>query len=286
MSMIPNLNLGGDSSDDDMSVDDNAMDESILTTNNNTNSSVKPPVLLFQNDEEDEEVDEPLPVAPSNLAPVSATASEDYIDAWSFVQSNPNDVNSWKIYTAEIRSGNHGSASIADAYKPFFALFPRAYSIYWDYIATCLDTHRYHEAEELFQKSLTKARNPHLWILYTNYLRNAKHRLDVVGRPLDDYNNDRKTIESAFENAIENVGSSLNSYPLWKEYLDFVKSWPETGVYSDMGRKLLTLRKVYQRAVCIPIENLDQLWKEYEALERQTGEHLAEKVGLISFYYC
>lgn len=44
------------------------------------------------------------------------------------------------------------------------------------------------------------------------------------------------------------------------------------------GRKLLALRKLYQRALCVPTDNLEFFWREYEMLERSAGELLAERV--------
>ena len=38
------------------------------------------------------------------------------------------------------------------------------------------------------------------------------------------------------------------------------------------------MRRVYHRAVCVPLEDADTFWKEYETLEKMAGEHLAEKV--------
>jgi hypothetical protein len=72
---------------------------------------------------------------------------------------------------------------------------------------------------------------------------------------------------------------SPSSYPVWKTYLDFIRSWPETGGAGfDPGRKLLALRKIYQRALSIPMDNLEAIWREYEQLEKSTGEVWADRV--------
>ncbi|CAE7535359.1 CSTF77, partial [Symbiodinium microadriaticum] len=68
-----------------------------------------------------------------------------------------------------------------------------------------------------------------------------------------------------------------DSHVLWRRYLDFVQEWPEQGVL-DSGRKLSVLREVYQRAVCIPMEDLERFWQEYEELEMRAGEHLATQL--------
>lgn len=251
--------------------------------NANTNTAGQPSIILFRNeDDEEEEYDEPISSAVAeNFTQLQVTASPEFIDALQTVETNPNDVNAWNVYLAEIKRNNHGNLTLSDAYKPFFQIFPRAYWVYCDYITACLEKNLYSEAEEVFTKIVfKKSRNIQLWIMYTNYLKSIKYP-DRIGKSLDDYINERKLIESAYEQSIDDVGGSFNSYPLWREYIDYVSSWPESGVYSDIGKKRLTLRKVYQKAVNTPIDNLDDLWKEYEAFEKQTGEQLAEKVLLL-----
>ena len=43
----------------------------------------------------------------------------------------------------------------------------------------------------------------------------------------------------------------------------------------DAGIKLKMLRGVYQRVLCLPVDDLDDFWQEYELLETGAGEHLA-----------
>lgn len=136
----------------------------------------------------------------------------------------------------------------------------------------------YQDAEQIFDKILTKCRDISIWILYLQYLRHTKFGKIHIGKSLDEYNNERKLIENSFEQATDHIGISSDSYPLWREYIEYVRSWPDTGIYADNGKKMMTLRKIYQRVVAIPMENLDSLWKEYEYMEKQNGEHLAEKV--------
>lgn len=79
---------------------------------------------------------------------------------------------------------------------------------------------------------------------------------------------------------------SHDSYKLWREYVDYVRSWPETGIYCDLGRKMMSLRKIYQRVVCIPMENLDSLWREYEIMEKQNGIRVKYIDRIDSRYAC
>lgn len=102
--------------------------------------------------------------------------------------------------------------------------------------------------------------------------------LDKVNRQDEkQYNLARQTFENALERAVVNVGMAPDSYPLWRAYIDFVKEFPELNT-ADPARRVQSLRKVYQRAICVPLHDLDTLWREYETLERSAGELLAERV--------
>lgn len=37
-------------------------------------------------------------------------------------------------------------------------------------------------------------------------------------------------------------------------------------------QKMDALRKAYQKAVCIPLNNIEQLWKDYDSFEHQMSK--------------
>ena len=121
-----------------------------------------------------------------------------------------------------------------------------------------------------------KCRSVELWILYLSLQK--KKTIDKAPKVTDpSYSLNRKAYENIFEKAVENVGMSVDSDELWREYLDFARDFPESA-NDDATKKLVRLRKVLQRAICIPMNGLDILWKEYETLEKSAGETWAEKV--------
>ena len=70
---------------------------------------------------------------------------------------------------------------------------------------------------------------------------------------------------------------SINATPLWRSYVDFTrdrKDWPAT----DDVRRQTALRQIYQNALCVPQDGLEKLWKEYETLEKEIDENLADKI--------
>lgn len=70
----------------------------------------------------------------------------------------------------------------------------------------------------------------------------------------------------AYEYALRECGIDRESGEIWGEYIQYlaeIKSknpW-ETQQHAD------NLRKVYHRAVAIPLNNVEALWKAYDAFE-------------------
>ena len=78
----------------------------------------------------------------------------------------------------------------------------------------------------------------------------------------------RRRCETIFEEACNNVGYSIHAYSIWRLYINFIKSWQEVGMI-ESGKKLHTLRSTYQRAICVCMEQSDEIWNEYETFEKQ-----------------
>lgn len=237
--------------------------------------------MIFDSDssEEDEEITtttttHDLPLQPfftsgANNKEDITYESADYIEAKGAIAKNPFDKNSWIIMLSEVeKCGN--KSTILDAFCEATIQFPRTASLWKRYIGFLIHFEEIQQAEDAFRKCLTKCRSVELWISYLDLIRSK-----TVGKyspASDQYTNTKKIYESAFENALENVGSSIDVNVLWRKYIDFVLEWPESG------RKLTVLRDLYQRAICSPMEALDNFWKEYEEWEMQAGKHLAEQL--------
>ena len=228
-------------------------------------------LLKSQEDEDIDEEDAPLPVVTLPVKP-EAIRSKECSEALQAIDSDPWDINSWLLFLHEVEEGHGGGLSVIEAYHRFLERFPRA-AKYWKILAGYhVKAKNYPAAEEVFVKAFaSKCRNVELWLAYIAMIR---AKILNGGR---ESGHDMKPVEVAFEKAVENVGTSLDAWALWRAYVDFIrdrKDWPDSGD----GRRLAAFRKIYQKAVCIPQDNLDTLWREYEVLEKKAGEHLAEKV--------
>jgi cleavage stimulation factor subunit 3 len=126
-----------------------------------------------------------------------------------------------------------------------------------------LETSDFYRAEQIFNRSLLNVPNVDLWSVYLGYVQRRNNlATDTTG-------NARSTISQAYEFVLDKVGQDRKSGTIWRDYLTFIKNGP--GVVGGSSwqdqQKMDLLRKTYQKAVCVPVEYVDQFWKEYEAFE-------------------
>jgi cleavage stimulation factor subunit 3 len=140
-----------------------------------------------------------------------------------------------------------------------------------------LEMNNFPEAELIFNKCLLTTRNVNLWTKYLDYIRRRNDLNDSTGHA-------RQTVSRAYEFVIDNIGLDKDSGKIWAEYIQFLKFGPGTvgGSQWQDQQKMDQLRKAYQRAICVPIANVNTLWKEYDQFEmglnKLTGrKYLAEK---------
>lgn len=140
-----------------------------------------------------------------------------------------------------------------------------------------LDMNNFPEAELIFNKSLMSTLNVNLWTKYLDYIRRRNDLNDNTGHA-------RQTVSRAYEFVIDNIGLDKDAGRIWAEYIQFIKFGPGTvgGSQWQDQQKMDQMRKAYQRAICVPITNVNTLWKEYDQFEmglnKLTGrKYLAEK---------
>jgi hypothetical protein len=76
----------------------------------------------------------------------------------------------------------------------------------------------------------------------------------------------RDVIKKAYEFALRFVGQDRDAGEIWKEYIEYIKADP-TSTERESQEKMDLLRSVYRRAVQIPLDNLEQIWREWDAFE-------------------
>lgn len=126
-----------------------------------------------------------------------------------------------------------------------------------------LDLDNFVDAEQLFGRCLMTVPNVKLWTVYLNYIR---RRNDLNSDPAGQA---RQTITQSYEFVINSIGMDRDSGSIWQDYVQFVKNGP--GQIGGTGwqdqQKMDQLRKVYHRAITVPMLTVNNLWKEYDQFE-------------------
>lgn len=78
----------------------------------------------------------------------------------------------------------------------------------------------------------------------------------------------RGTVILAFDFAVNKVGIDLESYDLWKDYIDFYKSWTPGSNY-ELQQKNDSIRKLYKRCLVIPNAKIETMWADYRKWENE-----------------
>ncbi|XP_046843995.1 cleavage stimulation factor subunit 3-like [Xenia sp. Carnegie-2017] len=179
--------------------------------------------------------------------------------------ADPYDTESWNVLLREAQS--LPIASGRALYERLVERFPTC-GRYWRlYIEQEMKAKNYENIEQLFQRCLMKVLNVDLWKSYLHYVKETKGSLPTF----------RDKMTQAFEFALDKVGLDFNCYQIWADYIAFLKAGEASGSFAE-NQKIMNLRKVYQRAVFTPINNLESLWRDYTSFEQSVNKVLAKKL--------
>ncbi|KAK6081648.1 cfia complex component [Seiridium cupressi] len=178
------------------------------------------------------------------------------------VKNDPRgDMDAWLALIEETRRRNVVQDS-RSVYERFLQNYPQSAEIWVQYLEMELSLDNFAEAENIFQRTLTTIVDVQLWTAYLDYVRRRNDLNDTTGAA-------RQTVNAAYDFVLDSVGQDRDSGRIWQDYVQFLKFGPgQVGGsgWQDM-QKVDGLRKAYQRAICIPISNLNVLWKEYDQFE-------------------
>lgn len=202
-------------------------------------------------------------------------ASVEFQEASQLVLVDCWNVTAWLTMVEEVEHGRGGSTATVEVYSQFLEQFPRATKIWKALVDYYLSKGETEKAEEAFKSCLTKCRNAELWVSYLAVVK--RKTVDKISKYSEQYANAKKSVEAAFERALESIGTTCEASAVWAKYIDFVKEWPDTSPM-DASIKMRMMRSIYQRVVCLPVDGLDDFWRDYEQLETMAGEHLAAQL--------
>ncbi|KAF5020356.1 hypothetical protein F66182_7628 [Fusarium sp. NRRL 66182] len=203
-----------------------------------------------------------VPPVSSNVTPALAGLDPVALLEARVKQDPRGDMDAWLNLIADHRRSSRLD-QVRSTYNRFLEIFPQAADIWVEWIEMELGLDNFVDAEQLFGRCLMTVPNVKLWTVYLNYIRRR-----------NDLNNDpsgqaRRTITQSYEFVIDNIGMDRDSGNIWQDYVQFVKNGP--GQIGGTGwqdqQKMDQLRKVYQRAIAVPMLTVNNLWKEYDQFE-------------------
>ncbi|KAH9139687.1 hypothetical protein AeRB84_016032 [Aphanomyces euteiches] len=191
------------------------------------------------------------------------------------VRKDPWSIDAWMNLMYEVQ---HTLQHIEDA-RPFYILFLEQFptSAFWwkqyadhEWRANQLDNVR-----AIFDKALNQLKCPQvdLWAFYLQFTKSTVMDPITESHPPEEKKRARQVMTEAFEKALDRVGYSILSDGIWNQYIRFLKEDKEP-------KAIFSIRKVFQRALPIPMHQLDNLWKDYEQFEKSipNNEALAQNV--------
>ncbi|KZV73632.1 Suf-domain-containing protein [Peniophora sp. CONT] len=182
----------------------------------------------------------------------------------SSLRATPTDPEGWnKLVRLAEDSGD--ITRIKEAYDGLLLVYPNTVAAQIAYVNHFINPGQYQFAEELFKRFLLSSPHVDLWRVYLSYVRRINSSAQA-----------RENVRKAFEFALNHIGHDKEAGDIWVDYIRFIQQG-ETPTTRDEQTKMDQLRKVYQRAVQIPLENVEQLWQEYERFENGLNHVLAKK---------
>ncbi|THG95903.1 hypothetical protein EW026_g5829 [Hermanssonia centrifuga] len=88
--------------------------------------------------------------------------------------------------------------------------------------------------------------------------------------------NTRETVRKVYEFALNHIGQDKEATEIWTDYIQFLKAG-ESATTWDYGHKMDSVRKAYQRAVQIPMDDVKRIWEEYQEFENNLNKITAKK---------
>ncbi|KIY44838.1 TPR-like protein [Fistulina hepatica ATCC 64428] len=212
-------------------------------------------------------VDEPKPSTDAAVdnATDNNTSQPDEIDLLIQRAQQEHDPELWKRITEMAdASGDHDK--VRKAYDALLKRYPNSSFAQIAYINHFLnDQTHFGDAEDLFKKFLRMSPSVDLWKFFLTYVRRVTSGPSM-----------RDTIRKSYEFALSHIGQDRDSADVWADYIEFIKTGPATTTWEEQ-QKMDALRKVYQRAIQIPLSNVERLYQEYEDFENGLNKITAKK---------
>ncbi|KAF8075815.1 hypothetical protein FPV67DRAFT_1469355 [Lyophyllum atratum] len=222
---------------------------------------------FFQGDQTQptDEILKALSMVKNEPLPDSVPTPTEYDQLAAEVRERPHNPEAWRRLI-DIAENSGEIEKIRASFDALLQQYPNTSSAQIRYIGHFLeDQATFGEAEELFIKFLKISPSVDLWKFYLTYVRRVNTGPET-----------RDSIRKSYEFALHHVGQDKESGEIWRDYIQFLRSGEATTTWEEQ-QKMDALRKVYHRAVQIPLDNVEGLWQELEAFENSLNRITAKK---------
>lgn len=172
------------------------------------------------------------------------------------------------------------ASTIPSARAMFDALtdaFPRSSLLWQWYIDAELTRNESGETDDetiraIFGKCLIPCPSALLWRKYCAYMASTQDTKTEEGVA---------TMKSVYEYSVDVVGEDADAADVWLDYVRFLRSADATLIVTDVrpeqaeSARDVIVRRCFQRAITVPMNKLDVVYKEYEAFENEKNKALA-----------
>ena len=195
------------------------------------------------------------------------------------VSKDPRMPGPWLELIAHVRRGG-STDDIRDVYDRFFEFFPQAAVQWIEYVNWELSQSNFIEVDAIFVRCLRTTLSVDLWKVYLAYTRRVNPLPPFTAEENSPRDQTRQVLEDAYEFALKYIGWDRESGPIWQEYIQLIREREVRGAWQE-GQRMDQLRRVYQRAVSIPLDHVEVIWKDYDAFENSLNKLTAKKLSLI-----
>ncbi|KAK9824661.1 hypothetical protein WJX72_012141 [[Myrmecia] bisecta] len=200
------------------------------------------------------------------------------------VDADPWDTAAWEAMAAEVAGRATSAAALEEqraVYDRLLKQFPTA-ARYWRLYAEAeMAAGNTAQVKTVFSRCLLNCLTVDLWATYLEFIKKTNSTKGADGMI---------EMRKAFEYTLDKVGSDLHSQPLWLDFINFLQA-PKAGtpgyitlfavpnaVGQEEAQRTSMVRRAYQRALMVPMDKLDPVWRGYEQFEMATNATLGRRV--------
>jgi len=170
--------------------------------------------------------------------------------------AEPWNADAWIALVEEAQ--RHPLTEAKAVYERALHRFPTGARLWKLYLEQLIREQAFPEAEKRFAYALPRCYSVELCQLYLHYLRTVKKAPISV-------------LIDAFEYVTALLPYEPASASLWNDYIALLMAVPIRNAHDGAQRNRL-LRSVLQRAVTLPLHNLDAFWRQFEQFESSQGK--------------